>query len=336
MTECVGAQHLRIENTTSDDDGRVSKELVALAHESLFDAHLGEHRKGVRQPRCRGLGRHLGAGKIRLEEVGAVTPAARERLAGVLGRMDGGGAFSSQRSVPPGDLHIEVRGVGPLEFPVPEPQARELCAVARPASFGRGTETLLDCRVRDTWEVPKSRVKIDQRRWNKALVPVLDGLRADLGLPDGSRLKARFHSLLVYASGQFFKPHLDSEKDDSMVGSLVVTLPSTFQGGALVVDHAGKRATYRRLAKNLSCVAFYADCDHEIRPVKSGHRIVLTYDLVLEGDQVATAPRAVESADTDALMACLDQHFSTAPAPRWQHDQRPSLPPNRLVLGTGS
>lgn len=260
-----------------------------------------------------------------------MTPAARERMAGLLGRMDGGGAFSSQRSVPPEDLHIEVRGVGPLEFPVPESQATELCAVARPASFGRGTETLLDRRVRDTWEVPKSRVKIDQRRWNKALGPVLDQLRADLGLPEGNRLRARFHSLLVYARGQFFKPHLDSEKDDSMVGSLVVTLPSTFQGGALLVDHGGKRATYRRLAKNLSCVAFYADCDHEIRPVKSGHRIVLTYDLVLEGDQVDTAPPPVEPADTQALVACLDQHFTTPPAPRWQHDQRPSVPPKRLV-----
>ncbi len=45
---------------------------------------------------------------------------------------------------------------------------------------------MLDLRVRDTWEIPLSRVKIDKRRWNQTLQPVLEGLRTDLGLPAGS------------------------------------------------------------------------------------------------------------------------------------------------------
>jgi hypothetical protein len=32
--------------------------------------------------------------------------------------------------------------------------------------------------------------------------------------------------MLVYGKGQFFLPHQDSEKDDAMVGTLVVSLPS--------------------------------------------------------------------------------------------------------------
>jgi hypothetical protein len=35
---------------------------------------------------------------------------------------------------------------------------------------------------------------------------------------------------LVYEPDQFFLPHQDSEKDDSMIGTLVVTLPSRFTG----------------------------------------------------------------------------------------------------------
>ncbi len=31
-------------------------------------------------------------------------------------------------------------------------------------------------------------------------------------------------------------------------------------------------------------VAFYADCRHEIKPVRSGYRMVLTYDLSVHGD----------------------------------------------------
>ncbi len=128
---------------------------------------------------------------------------------------------------------------------MPDAQARQLCRLGRPARYGRGEQTLVDPRVRDTWEIPLSRVKLDKRRWNKTLMPVLDGLREDLGLPPGCELKAELRSMLVYAPGQFFVPHQDSEKDDAMVGSLVVTLPSSFKGGALVVEHRGEAATYR-------------------------------------------------------------------------------------------
>ena len=53
--------------------------------------------------------------------------------------------------------------------------------------------------------------------------------------------------MLVYGKGQFFLPHQDSEKDDAMVGTLVVSLPSAHTGGELVVDHAGQSVTYRAL-----------------------------------------------------------------------------------------
>jgi hypothetical protein len=42
--------------------------------------------------------------------------------------------------------------------------------------------------------------------------------------------------MLVYAPGQFFAPHQDSEKADAMIGTLVVTLPSASKGGVLVVE----------------------------------------------------------------------------------------------------
>jgi hypothetical protein len=47
---------------------------------------------------------------------------------------------------------------------VPEDQAKQLYLLGRPAPapFGRGERTLLDRRVRDTQEVPKSRFKIDK------------------------------------------------------------------------------------------------------------------------------------------------------------------------------
>ena len=237
-----------------------------------------------------------------------VVNCPRQRLATLLGATSGRGRFSARRTASPGDLHIDVAGVGPLEFPVPAAQAKQLCGIARPARYGLGEQTLTDSRVRSTWEVPKSPVRIDRWRWNRTLSPILTKLRADLGLSADCKLKAELHSVLVYAPGQFFVPHQDSEKSDAMVGTLAVTLPGTSRGGALVVEHGEARATYRSSDTLLSFVAFYADCRHEVRPVTSGYRVVLTYNLLLAGD--ATSGLGPAPDGLVALAACLDEHFT--------------------------
>ncbi len=240
---------------------------------------------------------------------------ARDRFASLLGDAVTAGAFSARRTARLDDLRLEVRGVGPIVLPVSVRQAKELCLTGRPARFGKGAQTLLDAKVRDTWEIPKSRVKIDKRRWDVTLRPVLDRLRADLGLPAGCGLTAGFHSMLVYAPGQFFAPHQDSEKADGMIGTLVVTLPSASRGGVLTVEHGGRTATYRSSKELLSFVAFYADCRHHVRPVTSGYRVVLTYNLLLKGDTVAAAAGLVDPGLAADLARCLDEHFDDADEP---------------------
>lgn len=74
----------------------------------------------------------------------------RHRLAALLGDTRGSGAFSARRTAPTADLRIEVTGVGPIKLPVTSVQARQLVAIARPARYGRGEQTLTDARVRDT------------------------------------------------------------------------------------------------------------------------------------------------------------------------------------------
>lgn len=240
--------------------------------------------------------------------------AARDDLAALLADAASPAAFSASRSVPTSDLLLEVRGVGPIGLPVSEAQARQLCQVARPARYGRGELTILDRAVRDTWEIPKSRVKIDARRFNKTLGLALVRLGRDLGLPAGSELRAQLHSMLVYARGQFFVQHQDSEKDDAMIASLVVGLPSTFKGGALEVQHGGETATYRGSKQALSLVAFYSDCRHQVKPVTSGHRIVLTYNLLLRRE--AAAPGAgLDAKLVDDVARCLDEHFASSTSP---------------------
>src|SRR5215469_13682442 len=241
--------------------------------------------------------------------------SARDRFASLLGDAAVAGAFSARRTARPDDLRLEVGGVGPIALPVSVRQAKQLCLIGRPARFGKGEQTLLDAKVRDTWEIPKSRVKIDKRQWNATLRPILDRLRADLGLPDGCQLQAEFHSMLVYAPGQFFAPHPGSVKDGAMIGTLVVALPTASTGGVLVVEHGGQRATYRSSKESLTFVAFYADCRHHVRPVTSGYRVVLSYNLLLEGDTVAAAAGRADPGLTTELASCLNEHFGDSDEP---------------------
>ena len=199
-----------------------------------------------------------------------------------------------------------------------------------PRKYGQGDQTILDRRVRDTWEVPRSReVRIDKRRWSQTLRPMLDTIRGDLGLPSESSLDAELHSMLLYEPGQFFAVHQDSEKDDQMIATLVVLLPSRSTGGDLVVAHRGESVQYNGSASSLAFVAFYADTRHEVLPIQTGHRVALTYNLVLTGDTTAgvgdawVAPTAAE---------LLDRHFAQIPEPRWSHDRQALEPPDRLVV----
>src|SRR5215472_17387922 len=146
-----------------------------------------------------------------------VTP--RERLARVLDGSPAPGAFSAQVSVPARDVRLMVAGAGPISFPVKAPQAKRMIASARPARFGRGEQTLMNLSVRDTWEITPDRVTLTGLDWDAILAEVRD----ELGLPARARLRAEPHALLVYGKGQFFLPHQDSEKDDTMIGTLVIS-----------------------------------------------------------------------------------------------------------------
>lgn len=252
----------------------------------------------------------------------------RERIGELLEVRSKSETFVASALASPEDLDLRVEGVGRIALPVTHEVAEALCGVAQLAKYGLGEDTLLDREVRDTWEIPTESVELAGERWDRALEHVLDSLRADLGLAEGSQLAAELHSMLVYAPGQFFLPHRDSEKEDGMVATLVVTLPSTFRGGTFVVEHGGRRVSYRGSASRLSFVAFYADCRHEVRPVKEGYRVVLTYNLLLRGEAgVFTDEELVEE-----LAEELAIYFDSPRPPRWgRGDDPPRDPPNRLV-----
>jgi hypothetical protein len=254
-----------------------------------------------------------------------MTKTAREQLARLLGDSEPAGSFSAQLPASAHLLQLEVSGVGPVSLPVRAPLAKKLIAVARPAMFGRAEETLTDTSVRDTWELAPDQIKLGGPGWTALMERALGHFGEELGLPRTSRLRAELHSMLVYGKGQFFLSHQDSEKDDAMVGTLVVSLPSAHTGGELVIDHAGRSNAYRASKEELTFVAFYADCHHKVTPVRSGYRVALTFNLL----SAAETP-APEADPATELVHCLTEHFTTPATLRY--GSRDLGPPNRLVF----
>ncbi len=102
----------------------------------------------------------------------------------LLADVDAPGTFATRLRAPATDLDIEVKGVGPLKFPITARVAQKLRKVARSSPFGLREHTLHDLSVRHTWEVPTSRVKVAARRWKPVLATYLRTLQDDLGFPE--------------------------------------------------------------------------------------------------------------------------------------------------------
>jgi hypothetical protein len=179
---------------------------------------------------------------------------------------------------------LEVDRIGTVRLPLGAAQARKLIAQCVQAPYGKGVQTVVDTKVRRVWELDPRRFKLTNPRWEELIETIVAQVREALGLSD-RKLGAHLYKLLLYEKGSFFLPHRDGEKLDGMVATLVVALPSPHTGGELIVTHEGRRhelaLSGAASGHELSYAAFYADCEHEVRPVQSGYRLCLAYNLTL-------------------------------------------------------
>jgi 2OG-Fe(II) oxygenase superfamily len=222
-----------------------------------------------------------------------------EKLHTALKKMDRPGVFASvgSRSAPnPG---LQVEGLGTLSLPLGQTQAKELKAFCQQAPYGQGTKTIVDTTVRKVWELDPAQFTLENPAWDEFLQVAVAKVQLDLGL-EKTKLYRHIYKLLLYEPGSFFLPHRDSEKLDRMVATMVVVLPSEFTGGELIVRHDGQERTFDFASAEFNrfdthFAAFYADCEHEIRPLKTGYRLALVYNLTLgQGQKTLSAPTSGE------------------------------------------
>lgn len=251
--------------------------------------------------------------------------AELKAISALLSQRNATGSFAVQVTAPSEALDLWVNRTN-IRGPASPEKARELCAQARLARYGYKDETRLDPSVRDTWEIPASQITVGQeQRWWEMLDRTLRRIEPGLGIPQGCHLRVQLHNLLIYAPGQFFAPHRDSEKSEGMIGTLVMLLPSRATGGELVIEHRGETKSFQGSELDIECIAFYADCPHEVKPVTDGYRLALTYNLVMEGE-----PACGPGADIERLVTQVQRFFST-PLPSRDAHAGPERPSGRLV-----
>ncbi|MBX3274280.1 MAG: hypothetical protein KF729_28695, partial [Sandaracinaceae bacterium] len=181
---------------------------------------------------------------------------------------------------------------------------KKLRAWCAPASFGEGTETRTDARVREGRQLYARNGALAVEGLDDALHDILRQIRESLCPHETVPPIAELHSLNVYGRGGHFVAHKDTPREPRVFGTLVVCLPLAFSGGRLIVEQQA-RATFdwetrsysfdsspEKEARRIRWAAFFGDVDHRIETVTSGCRATLTYELRRAPDSQAAVPRA--------------------------------------------
>ncbi|MFA7240270.1 MAG: 2OG-Fe(II) oxygenase [Sulfuricellaceae bacterium] len=208
-------------------------------------------------------------------------PAITEQLFNILQTVQRPGTFYATGKCEVFPPHLEVEGVGRIALPLLGAQAEQLVAVAEVAPYGLGADTIVDTKVRRTWQIDAKRVTLSGKHWQGDLNEMINRAAIGLGVADGVR--AELYKLLVYDAGGFFIGHRDTEKAAGMFGTMVVVLPSSYSGGELVVKHQQQQVKLDLHCDDpseIAFAAFYADCVHEVLPVTQGCRLTLIYNLL--------------------------------------------------------
>lgn len=240
-----------------------------------------------------------------------------------LAKVRGGASYAAEGRVEAAAPAVHVTGFGRLDVPFDADALTAVRPAARPAPFGRGEQTLYDDTVRRCLQVDSDVLALKGRGWKAALARIVAEASAALGVT--GPVEANLYKLLLYAEGDFFVPHRDTEKEPGMFATLLITLPSRFTGGEVWVEHGGatQHLSVRPQADSeLAWAAFYADCRHEVRPIESGARATLVYNLVRRGAQ----PLAAAPAETHGLQEELEERVLS-----WLDD----APPAKLCVVLG-
>jgi hypothetical protein len=106
------------------------------------------------------------------------------------------------------DPELHVKDVGPIKLPLSAADAKRIITQCSRSPFGKGTETVVDTSVRNTWQLDANQFELKNPKWKTSVNKAVKAIIERFGIVHHqSTVKAEIYKALLYEKGAFFKPH---------------------------------------------------------------------------------------------------------------------------------
>jgi hypothetical protein len=187
------------------------------------------------------------------------------------------GDFSKRHSLPKICItqHAGSSAGRPLSLPLTDTDVARIFQHGDRAGVGLPDKTVVNLDVRKTRQLKPDKLSISN--FDGTLEFAIDQVSKGLGTSTDYNVTAHLYKLLLYEPGCFFDRHRDNERLDGMFGTLIIELPSVYQGAELSIWSPlmpSEKMVYGGQGKrSMKYIAFYADCYHPVSTLTSGHRV---------------------------------------------------------------
>lgn len=172
---------------------------------------------------------------------------------------------------------VHVKGMDEiLAFPLLSSQAKDLQSVSEKFVFeGSGLRS----------EIRATEVNFhDYDKWHNFVQKIAKDCASALGveLDQQKNMEANFSKILLLQAGHGTNQH-QMNHESGLFGKMIIQLPSRHTGGSIDVEFEGVKKTFDSSEfsdKQVSVVAFYSDCSHQMNPIGKGWKLCLEYDLI--------------------------------------------------------
>ncbi|KAJ7781345.1 hypothetical protein B0H16DRAFT_1447812 [Mycena metata] len=163
---------------------------------------------------------------------------------------------------------LRLDSLGHIGLPLSTREAKQIISNSILAPFGQGERTVVDKNVRDTWEMDASKVHFDNPAWKPFMNQVSQQVCLKLGLAAAQ--------VSTFPSAP---RHL--KKRRGMFATIVVVLPSAFQGGAAHLSHGSLSTVIDSSSQSLTNLSILA----------CGYRVALAFNLIQTANSLPKLPQ---------------------------------------------
>ena len=170
---------------------------------------------------------------------------------------------------------VHVEGVGRLHWPIGTYQIEQLKNVME-----NGNEHTTGEIQRKSLHIDCCKIEIDN-----CFDFLVENVANQLGL-EGNKIEAKLNKLELHEEGGGFDWHQDTDKSKGKIGSLLIHLPSYYEGGELFIQHEGTLIksihNQQEGEDGFFYTAFHSDCFQKLNTITKGNRFTLLFDLFMK------------------------------------------------------